>query len=153
MDDPPPNPLPRHDDMVMHMTFFWGKRVQILFSGWPGNQGLGMYLVALLCVFAIAVLAECLSSISQILSRGRTAAAGRDRPSSNAGLRIFLHAVRMGLLYLVMLAIMSFNVAVLIAAIAGHALGFLLGLCMLAWRGDGEPLGNHVLPSTKPEAM
>ncbi|MCL7025720.1 hypothetical protein MKW94_004082 [Papaver nudicaule] len=34
------------------------------------------------------------------------------------------HGIRVGLLYLVMLAVMSFNVGVLIAAVSGHTLGF-----------------------------
>ncbi|XP_029116894.1 copper transporter 6 isoform X2 [Elaeis guineensis] len=140
-------------DMAMRMTFFWGKRVEVLFSGWPGDRGLGMYLLALLCVVATASLAECLSPVSDRLSQAApTAATGSGRRISTAVLLTFLHAVRLGLLYLVMLAVMSFNVGVLIAAIAGHALGFLLsasGLCKRARPGDGEYPGNHVMPSTK----
>ncbi|MBA0594575.1 hypothetical protein Gorai_011476 [Gossypium raimondii] len=67
--------------MMMHMTFFWGKDAEILFSGWSGRR---------------------------------------------LGGGILLHAVRVGLAYLVMLAVMSFNGGVFLMAIAGHMLGFLL---------------------------
>lgn len=43
-----------------------------------------------------------------------------------AGLTLtVVHALRVGLAYMVMLAVMSFNVGVLLAAVFGHALGFL----------------------------
>lgn len=127
--------------MAMHMTFFWGKQVEILFSGWPGDRGVGIYLLALLFVFVTAALVDCLSSISRRLSRGPAAGAG-DRRVSNALLLTTLHAVRLGLAYLVMLAVMSFNVGVLIVAIAGHAVGFLVS-------GGGLSKGDR---STEPEA-
>ncbi|OAY67780.1 Copper transporter 6, partial [Ananas comosus] len=41
----------------VHMTFFWGKNSEILFSGWPGARG-GMYALALIVVFLLAVLVE-----------------------------------------------------------------------------------------------
>lgn len=34
------------------------------------------------------------------------------------------HGIGVGLLYFVMLAVMTFNIGVLIAAVSGHALGF-----------------------------
>lgn len=127
--------------MAMHMTFFWGKRVEILFSGWPGDRGVGMYLLALLLVFVTAALVEGLSSISRRFSRGPAAAPG-DRRVSTAVLLTTLHAVRLGLAYLVMLAVMSFNVGVLIVAVAGHAVGFLVS-------GGGLSNGDR---SNEPEA-
>uniref|UniRef100_A0A0D9V689 Copper transport protein n=1 Tax=Leersia perrieri TaxID=77586 RepID=A0A0D9V689_9ORYZ len=101
----------------MHMTFYWGKNSEILFTGWPGASG-GMYALALVAVFALAVFVEFLGSSS--LARRRAAAAAA------------VHALRVGLAYLLMLALMSFNVGVLLAAVAGHAVGFLAfraGLC------------------------
>ncbi|URE46036.1 Ctr copper transporter family [Musa troglodytarum] len=89
--------------MTMHMTFFWGENVEILFSGWPGDRGFG------------------------IVSRRRC-----------GGMAAVLHAVRMGLAYLVMLAVMSFNGGVLGAAVAGHALGFLLSRSLLLRRAESN---------------
>uniref|UniRef100_A0A0D9V687 Copper transport protein n=1 Tax=Leersia perrieri TaxID=77586 RepID=A0A0D9V687_9ORYZ len=103
----------------MHMTFYWGKNSEILFTGWPGASG-GMYALALVAVFALAVLVEFLGASS--LSSGRRRAAGAAA----------VHALRVGLAYLLMLALMSFNVGALLAAVAGHAVGFLAfraGLC------------------------
>ncbi|KDP42174.1 hypothetical protein JCGZ_02904 [Jatropha curcas] len=106
-----------HNKMMMHMTFFWGKNAEILFSGWPGTRA-GMYVLALIVVFAFSFLVEWLSH-SHLIKPG----------SSNlfAGLiQTFLHALRVGLAYLVMLAVMSFNGGVFLVAVAGHTLGFLI---------------------------
>ncbi|KAJ0979582.1 hypothetical protein J5N97_015056 [Dioscorea zingiberensis] len=123
---------------MMHMTFFWGDRVQILFTGWPGDQGLGMYLVSLLSVLVVAALVELLSAVSRRVARPN---------APSALLLTVLHTVRIGLAYLVMLAVMSFNVGVLIAAIAGHSLGFLLtGSGLFKW---SRPSVDAGLNSTK----
>ncbi|GMH11181.1 hypothetical protein Nepgr_013022 [Nepenthes gracilis] len=107
--------------MVMHMTFFWGKNAQILFDGWPGNRA-GMYALSLVIVFLLAAAVECLSR-SQVIKPGTNGVA--------AGLLLTaMHTVRMGLAYLVMLAVMSFNGGVFLAAVGGHAVGFLV-----AWIG------------------
>ncbi|GLT66980.1 hypothetical protein SLA2020_393180 [Shorea laevis] len=106
-----------HHHMMMHMTFFWGKNSEILFSGWPGTRA-GMYAAALLLVFVIAFLIEWLSHSRFI------------RPDSNnvmAGIaQTLLYGLRVGLAYLVMLAVMSFNGGVFLVAVAGHTLGFFL---------------------------
>ncbi|OAY57803.1 copper transporter 1 [Manihot esculenta] len=102
--------------MMTHMTFFWGKNAEILFDGWPGTRT-GMYVLALISVFFFAFLVEWLSHC-QLIKPGSTHLA--------AGLiQTFLHALRIGLAYLVMLAVMSFNVGVFLVAVAGHTLGFL----------------------------
>ncbi|XVE79498.1 hypothetical protein DITRI_Ditri14bG0064000 [Diplodiscus trichospermus] len=106
-----------HHMMMMHMIFSWGKNAEILFSGWPGTRG-GMYALALIFTFFLAFLVEWISHSRFI------------RPGLNnvsAGLvQTFLHAMRVGLAYLVMLALMSFNGGVFLVAVAGHTLGFLL---------------------------
>ncbi|KAF5193828.1 Copper transporter [Thalictrum thalictroides] len=104
--------------MMMHMTFYWGKEALILFHGWPGSST-GMYVLALIFVFVLAMLIEWLSN-SRIIKQGSSS-------HVSAGLvQTVLHTVRVGLAYMVMLAVMSFNVGVLLVAVAGHSIGFLV---------------------------
>uniref|UniRef100_A0A5B7BNW3 Copper transport protein n=1 Tax=Davidia involucrata TaxID=16924 RepID=A0A5B7BNW3_DAVIN len=110
------NMHPHHHMMMMHMTFFWGKNAEILFSGWPGTRS-GMYVLALIFVFALAVLVEWLSHCNLIKNGSNHVAAGL--------IQTVMYAVRIGLAYMVMLAVMSFNAGVFLVAIAGHTLGFL----------------------------
>ncbi|KAJ3685621.1 hypothetical protein LUZ61_014785 [Rhynchospora tenuis] len=126
---PPSSPMPmsvgNHDQghgsgMMMHMTFFWGKDTLVIFPGWPGNAGIGMYLLSILFVLIMAALAEALSAVSNRFSQS-------DKTASNAVMLTAIHTLRMGVAYLVMLAVMSFNVGVFLAALAGHAIGFFLG--------------------------
>ncbi|XP_059669498.1 copper transporter 1-like [Cornus florida] len=90
-----------HKMMMMHMTFFWGKNTQVLFSGWPGSSP-AMYGLALVFVFFLAVLVEWFSHCNLV------------NPDSNrlaaVLFRTGLYAVRTGFYYMVMLAVMSFNV-------------------------------------------
>ncbi|KAG8362893.1 hypothetical protein BUALT_BualtUnG0026200 [Buddleja alternifolia] len=105
------------DDMTaMHMSFFWGKDVVVLFASWPGNGRLGMYILALAVVFVLAVAAEFFSVPPRLKPRGLTPAVG-------AALHATVYGVRMVLAYLIMLSVMSFNVGVFVAAVAGHSVG------------------------------
>lgn len=107
-----------HRHMMMHMTFFWGKNAEILFPGWPGYDNLGMYVLALVVVFVLAVLVEWLSACKFIKESSNHVAAGL--------VQTLMHGIRIGLAYMVMLAVMSFNAGVFLVAVAGHALGFFL---------------------------
>ncbi|XP_010443679.1 PREDICTED: copper transporter 1-like [Camelina sativa] len=107
-----------HHMMMMHMTFFWGKNTEVLFSGWPGTSS-GMYALCLIFVFFLAVLTEWLAHSSLL----RT---GDDSANRAAGLiQTAVYTLRTGLAYLVMLAVMSFNAGVFLVALAGHAVGFM----------------------------
>ncbi|GMI97141.1 hypothetical protein HRI_003383400 [Hibiscus trionum] len=108
-----------HKMMMMHMTFFWGNNAEILFSRWPGRRGAGMYALALIFIFVLAFIAEW-------LSHSRLIKPGSSNNVSAGGVQTLLHATRVGLSYLVMLAVMSFNGGVFLVAVAGHTLGFLL---------------------------
>ncbi|KAJ0021500.1 hypothetical protein Pint_32685 [Pistacia integerrima] len=104
--------------MMMHMTFFWGKNTEVLFDGWPGKNNTGMYVVALIFVFVMSALVEWLSH-SRIIKPGASNVA--------AGLiQTFMHAIRVGVAYMAMLAVMSFNGGIFLASIAGHSFGFLV---------------------------
>lgn len=105
-------------DHYTHMTFFWSKNAEILFSGWPGSRT-GMYVLALLLVFVLSILVEWLSHYSQWIKK--------DTSNVKAGLiQTICHGVKMALAYLVMLAVMSFNVGVFVVSVSGHIIGFLV---------------------------
>lgn len=118
----PPSPynnqstMSMHDMAMMHMSFFWGKNVVVLFSGWPGYGRLGMYILALAVVFVLAVATEIFSVAPSLKPRGV-------HPAAGAAIYTAVYTVRMALAYFVMLSVMSFNVGVLLAAVAGHAAG------------------------------
>ncbi|KAE8705647.1 Copper transporter 6 [Hibiscus syriacus] len=108
-----------HKMMMMHMSFFWGKNAEILFSGWPGRHGAGMYALALIFIFLLAFLVEWLSHC-RLIKPGSS-------DNVSAGIKqTLLYGIRIGLAYLVMLAVMSFNGGVFLVAVLGHTLGFLL---------------------------
>ncbi|KAL3518127.1 hypothetical protein ACH5RR_020716 [Cinchona calisaya] len=106
--------------MGQQMTLIWSKNAEILFSGWPGSRT-GMYALALLFVFVLAVLVECLSNYSQSIKKDITS----DNNVKDGIIQTICHGVKITLAYLIMLAIMSFNVGVLIVAVAGHIVGYL----------------------------
>ncbi|XP_052172810.1 copper transporter 6-like [Diospyros lotus] len=111
-----PNMRHRHG-MFMHMSFFWGHDALILFSGWPGTH-FGMYFLALIFVFVLSVLVEWLCHCRLVSDASDSLAGGLAQTAA--------YGVRVGLAYMVMLAVMSFNVGVFLMAVAGHALGFFL---------------------------
>ncbi|XP_057548379.1 copper transporter 6-like [Amaranthus tricolor] len=123
MSPPPPSSSPpsmtmghsNHNMMMMHMTFYWGKNGEILFSGWPGTRT-GMYVVALVVVFLLALLVEWFAG-SRLGKRD-------GKGVVPILLRTLVHALRMGLAYFLMLAVMSFNVGIFIVVIVGHAIGY-----------------------------
>lgn len=117
MDMSPPPPAHHMNTMMMHMTFYWGKQAEVLFSGWPGDRS-GMYAVALIGVFVMGVVVEWVS-YGRLIKPGPTHVA--------AGVaQTVLYAIRIGLAYMMMLALMSFNGGVFLMAVTGHAVGFLV---------------------------
>ncbi|MED6217269.1 hypothetical protein PIB30_016082 [Stylosanthes scabra] len=102
-----------HD--FMHMTFFWGTKSEVLFAQWPGDSHV-MYALALLLVFLMSFLLEWLSHTRFIKPGSKSIVTGL--------VQTFLYLLRVGLAYLVMLALMSFNGGVFLVAVFAHAIGF-----------------------------
>ncbi|KAK6120311.1 hypothetical protein DH2020_046002 [Rehmannia glutinosa] len=84
-------------------------------ADWPDNSS-GMYALALILVFTLAVLVEFLSNLNLV------------KPGSNRVGTIFfqagISAIRAGFGYMVILSVMSYNGGVFIAAVLGHAVGY-----------------------------
>ncbi|KAK9290205.1 hypothetical protein L1049_008371 [Liquidambar formosana] len=141
---PPPGSMP-HDGMnnmdmpnmgTMHTSFFWSKDVIILFPGWP-DHSLGMYILALFFVFLLSAGVEVLS-ISPAHKPGMS-------PMMAALMQATVYALRMGLAYLVMLTVMSYNLGIFIVVVAGHAVGFFLvkyRALAMAGRAQGLSFSN-----------
>ncbi|KAL3826058.1 hypothetical protein ACJIZ3_022087 [Penstemon smallii] len=111
----PPPPGAAHSHHKQY--FYWGKESQFLFSGWPDNNS-GMYALALILVFFLAILVEFLSNLNLV------------KPGSNRVATVFfqagIHAIRAGFAYIVILAVASYNGGVFIAAVLGHAVGYVI---------------------------
>ncbi|CAI9098340.1 OLC1v1034969C1 [Oldenlandia corymbosa var. corymbosa] len=118
-------------DMVMHMSFFWGKDVTVLFPGWPGHR-LGIYILALIFVFFLAFAVEVLSYSPSPAKAGAS-------PVVASLVFAVIYAFRMALAYMVMLAVMSFNLGVFIVAVAGHAAGYFLVKLRKNGSSDQDP--------------
>ena len=103
--------------MDMHMSFYWGKDVTVLFSGWPESNS-GMYVLALFFVLLLGAAIEVLSMLPAVKPG--------TRPILGASTQASVHTVRMCFAYMVMLSVMSYNLGIFIAAVAGHAIGFFI---------------------------
>lgn len=94
-------PSTMNNRMVMsQMTFFWSKNAYILFSGWPGTSN-GMYVLALIFIFVLSIFVEWLSHCQLIKPGPKHVVVGV--------VQTILHAIRVGLDFFIMLAVMSFN--------------------------------------------
>ncbi|CAA0836339.1 Copper transporter 4 [Striga hermonthica] len=111
---PPPGAGLAHHRAVFHWAFYWGKEAQFLFNHWPDNSS-AMYALSLILVFTLAATVEFLSKLDIVKD-------GSNRVSS-IFFRAGISAVRAGFAYMVVLAVMSYNGGVFIAAVLGHAVG------------------------------
>ncbi|WOG92561.1 hypothetical protein DCAR_0311833 [Daucus carota subsp. sativus] len=104
-----------HHHTLAHTAFYWGKNAVFLFSGWPGKSS-GMYALALVVVFMLAVLVEFFTHVKLVPASSNRVAKGFFQTG--------IYGLRVGLAYMVMLSVISYNVGVFIAAMIGHAAGF-----------------------------
>ncbi|WJX76535.1 hypothetical protein P8452_59944 [Trifolium repens] len=125
----------------IHTSFYWGHKVDILFHCWPGNSA-AMYAVALILVFVMALLVEWLSFTNIVKLKP-----GTSNEVVGSLLRTGLYGVRTAFSYLVMLAVMSFNGGVFLAAIFGHVIGFMVFGTMAVIKKSGG------LDSSKPQSV
>lgn len=121
---------------MMHMTFYWGKDVTILFDFWRVKTWT-WYAVSLVVVFLFSVLHEWLASLrsAKPVSPSEeengddhrtpfiTHAYASQKSLSKKAIDSFLFGINVGLGYLLMLAAMSFNGGVFVAIVAGLAFG------------------------------
>ncbi|WOL19845.1 copper transporter 5.1 [Canna indica] len=137
--------------MMMHMTFYWGKKVTILFDTWRTESWAG-YLLSLLALFVAAVFYQYMEDrrvrFKMLVAEGskpssppRTMGTPLLLPSAAAAARLgnparlassLLFGVNSAIGYLLMLAVMSYNSGVFIAVVVGLAVGYLF------FRSGGE---------------
>lgn len=136
---------------MMHMTFYWGKRVTLLFDSWRTDSWIS-YALTLLACFLFAAFYQFLEDrrlrfkLLAAKSTASAAAAAASSPPIDAPLLYpklgisgggggravarfggaLLFGVNSAIGYLLMLAVMSFNGGVFIAVVAGLASGYLL---------------------------
>ncbi|KAB2048188.1 hypothetical protein ERO13_A13G086100v2 [Gossypium hirsutum] len=111
-----PMPNSSMKSMNMQMSFYWGKDVIVLFSGWPDSNP-GMYVLALFFVLFLGAAIEMMAMLQAAVKPGT-------RPILGAFIQAGVYIVRMCFAYMVMLSVMSYNVGIFIAALAGHGIGF-----------------------------
>ncbi|KAG6596378.1 Copper transporter 4, partial [Cucurbita argyrosperma subsp. sororia] len=102
---------------VVHKTLYWGHDAQVLFTGWPGTNS-AMYALAVIFVFVLAVFVEWLTYLNFMKESADNVL--------TVVLQTAIHTVRTGLNYMVILSVMSFNGGIFLAAVGGHAVGFVL---------------------------
>ncbi|CAI9096701.1 OLC1v1032902C1 [Oldenlandia corymbosa var. corymbosa] len=130
---------------MMHMTFYWGKKVTLLFDFWKTDSWMS-YALTLLACFIFSVFYQYMedrrvrfklllktnpSPQPVVVSSTMTAPLlyskvqkSLSNPARFAGAILF--GVNSAIGYLLMLAIMSFNGGVFVAVVAGLALGYLI---------------------------
>lgn len=122
---------------MMHMTFYWGKNVTILFDSWRTTSWLG-YSLSLLALFLASAFYQYMED-----RRIRFKLLAASKPASSIqtpllGSRVLggaclarsvtavLFSVNSAIGYMLMLAVMSFNGGVFIAVVVGLGVGYLI---------------------------
>ncbi|XP_057799911.1 copper transporter 5.1 [Salvia miltiorrhiza] len=136
---------------MMHMTFYWGRSVTILFDSWQTDSWLS-YFLSLFAVFLLSAFYQYMEERRLRLKLLSLAKSPPPPPSAAAttplllpkltGRRFspyqlagaILFGVNSAIGYFLMLAVMSYNAGVFIAVVVGLAVGYLF------FRGGDEEL-------------
>jgi copper transporter 1 len=125
---------------MMHMTFYWGRDVTLLFDSWKTSSwaSYSLTLLACLIVSAFYQYLEDRRVRLKIVSSGKPPAqieapllqgnilegGGKWLPARIAGAVLF--GVNSAIGYMLMLAVMSFNGGVFVAVVLGLAIGYFI---------------------------
>ncbi|KAK1288463.1 Copper transporter 5.1 [Acorus calamus] len=120
---------------MMHMTFYWGKKVTLLFDSWRTDSWTS-YGLSLLAVFIVSVFYQYMEDRRirfKALSVFNPSPPSIESPLLAGGVKrssarfasALLFGVNSGIGYMLMLAVMSFNGGVFIAIVVGLTIGYL----------------------------
>ncbi|KAK1308296.1 Copper transporter 5.1 [Acorus calamus] len=124
---------------MMHMTFYWGKKVTLLFDSWRTDSwtSYGLTLLAVLIASVFYQYLEDRRLRFKALSRSKPSPPSDESPffllgytgGGNRSSARFASAILFGINsaigYMLMLAVMSYNWGVFIAVVVGLAIGYL----------------------------
>ncbi|WOG81511.1 hypothetical protein DCAR_0100661 [Daucus carota subsp. sativus] len=123
---------------MMHMTFYWGTNVTILFDSWKTNS-ITSYALSLFACFLISVFYQYMEDRRiklKLIASSSPPRSGLNTPlisekfagggtmAKLAGAAMF--GVNSAVGYMLMLAIMSFNGGVFVAVVVGLSVGYLV---------------------------
>ncbi|GBG72054.1 hypothetical protein CBR_g10988 [Chara braunii] len=119
---------------MMHMSFYFGQHVVILFDGWKTDKT-WKYAVTLVGIFFWCILHEYLSTTRGKLEASiRSAEKGKGHPPCMYGLNantihflaMTLYIVNVTSSYFLMLIVMTYNAGIFITLVSGLATGYLV---------------------------
>ncbi|KAL2346618.1 hypothetical protein Fmac_000618 [Flemingia macrophylla] len=131
---------------MMHMTFYWSKKVTLLIDSWR-TKDWTEYLLTLLACLIVSVFYQILENRRirlKLIGAGKPFPSEIETPllrrklagnSAKLGVKVagaFLFGLSSAIGYLLMLAVMSFNGGVFVAIVVGLAIGYFL------FRNEGE---------------
>ncbi|XP_068660555.1 copper transporter 5 [Aristolochia californica] len=121
---------------MMHMTFYWGRKVTLLFDFWKTESWIS-YSLTLLAVFLFSVFYQYMEDRRlrfKVISSAVPSVSSVDTPLLGSRLYskrqvakfavAFLFGINSAIGYLLMLAVMSYNGGVFVAVVLGLFVGY-----------------------------